>query len=118
MIVLVIDDEPLIRLGAAACLRDAGFEVLEARSAPEAIHHLKSDEAIAAIVTDIDLPGHINGFALAWRAHSLQAAVIAMSGCVTPTIDLLPPHAKFLRKPVNERELLSAVREAIAGPAH
>ena len=118
MVVLVTDDEPISRLAAAGCLRDAGFEVLEARSAPEAIHYLESREPIAAIVTDIDLPGHVNGFGLAWRAHSLQAAVIVVSGRVTPTVELMPPHAKFLPKPVTDREFINAVREALTGAAH
>ena len=80
MVVLVIDDEPLTRLAAAEWLHDAGFEVLEASSAPEAIRFLESKESIAAIVTDIDLSGPINGFGLAWRAYGRQAGVVIVSG--------------------------------------
>ena len=91
MVVLVIDDEPLTRLAAAEWLHDAGFEVLEASSAPEAIRFLESKESIAAIVTDIDLSGPINGFGLAWRAYSRQAGVVIVSGKATPSADLIRP---------------------------
>ena len=111
---LVVEDEPLVRLGTATALREAGFETLEAANAEEALHHLNAETAVAALIADIDLPGAVNGFRLAWRAHSLNTAVVLMSGHVAPTSELLPPRARFLAKPVREEQLVATLRELLA----
>ncbi len=113
---LVVEDEPLIRLFTAATLREAGFNTLEAANAEEAMRYLDADTTIAVLVTDIDLPGHVNGFGLAWRAHSLSAAVVVMSGRLVPPPELLPPGARFLAKPVSEDQLVAALSELLPRP--
>ncbi len=113
---LVVEDELLIRLFTATALQEAGFRTLEAANAEEALRHLDAETAITALVTDIDLPGQVNGLGLAWRAHALNSAVVLMSGRVVPPPELLPPGAKFLTKPVDEKQLVAAVRELLAGP--
>lgn len=107
-VVLVVDDEPLILIAAAECLREAGLEVHEASTSADALHFLDT-EAPAAIVTDIDLPGHINGFGLGWHAHSQGIGVVFMSGRVAPTPEMLPPNAQFLVKPVADEKLIASV---------
>ncbi len=113
---LVVEDEPLVRLFTVTTLTEAGFETLEAANADEALHHLSAEKAIAALVTDIDLPGVVNGFGLAWRAHSLNAAVVVISGQVVPPPELLPPRAKFFSKPVVAEQLVATLRELLAIP--
>jgi two-component system, response regulator PdtaR len=112
---LVVEDEPLIRLFTAATLREAGFDTLEAANAEEAMRYLDADTPVAALVTDIDLPGHVNGFGLAWRAHSLRAAVVVISGRLVPPPELLPPGARFLTKPVREDQLIAALSDLLPG---
>ena len=68
--VLLVDDEPLVRLPIAEALRDAGFEVIEASSASEALAFLAAGEAIDFMFSDIQMPGAADGVALAERARS------------------------------------------------
>lgn len=63
-LVMVVDDEVLIRLVAVDMLRDAGFRVVEACSADEAIALLATDVAYDLIFTDVNMPGSIDGIGL------------------------------------------------------
>ena len=62
--VLVVEDEPFILMDAGEMLRAAGFDVLEATNADEAIEMLERDSDIRLIFTDIDMPGSMNGLKL------------------------------------------------------
>ena len=72
MRILLVEDEILIRLAMADDLRQAGFIVVEASNADEAISVLNSTPDIALVVTDIRMPGRIDGVGLAnWvRRHA------------------------------------------------
>ncbi len=63
--VLVVEDETLVRLDLAAYLDEAGYRVLEAGSAAEAIEILENDRSIRVVFTDIRMPGDMDGIALA-----------------------------------------------------
>ena len=63
--ILVIDDEPIVRLDAREILEDAGYAVTEAASADAAMPVLGDGETIEAILTDIDMPGTLDGLQLA-----------------------------------------------------
>jgi DNA-binding NtrC family response regulator len=79
--VLVVDDEPLIRMTLADCLADEGYTVLEASNVLEAVAVL-GRHRIDALITDVDMPGALNGFDLANLVVSYGAgvAVIVTSG--------------------------------------
>jgi CheY-like chemotaxis protein len=62
--VLIVEDEPLIRMGAVSLMEDAGFEVYEAGSADAAIALLERHE-ISLIFTDVNMPGSMDGLKLA-----------------------------------------------------
>src|ERR1017187_8269176 len=62
--VLVVEDEPLVRLGAVQAIEDAGFEVIEAANADEAIRILENRSDIRVVFTDIQMPGSIDGLKL------------------------------------------------------
>jgi len=66
-VVLIVEDEFLIRTHAAEVIRDAGFEVAEATNADEAIVLLESRRDIRVVFTDIQLPGSMDG--LSWPAR-------------------------------------------------
>jgi CheY-like chemotaxis protein len=55
--VLIVEDEPLVRLGAVKIIEDGGFEVIEAASADEAIRILECRSDIRVVFTDIHMPG-------------------------------------------------------------
>ena len=67
--ILVVEDDAAIRLLTANALRKAGFNVLEACTADEGAA-LISDANLDAIVTDVEMPGAMDGYDLAWRAHA------------------------------------------------
>jgi CheY-like chemotaxis protein len=60
-IVLIVEDEVFLRLAAAQIAEDAGFEVIEAANADEAIEILRSRSDIRVVFTDIQMPGSMDG---------------------------------------------------------
>src|SRR3712207_4075665 len=65
-VVLLVEDEPLVRMAAADDLQDAGFHVLEAANADVALAVLEScSDDVQVLFTDIDMPGSMNGLDLA-----------------------------------------------------
>lgn len=71
-LVLVVEDEGLIRLNLVDELEDAGFRVIEASNADEALKALDSRPGIQAIFTDIDMPGSIDGLRFATAVRQSQ----------------------------------------------
>jgi CheY-like chemotaxis protein len=112
MQVLVVEDESIIRLGITVTLGSAGYEVLEAANADEAIAILETNSNIRFVVTDIHMPGTMDGLRLAHyvREHWPPIHLIVVSADPEPSD--LPKRAKFLRKPYGERVLLSALAPA------
>ena len=71
-LILVVDDEPTIRVLVSEVLQDLGYNVLEAVDGPSGLKHLQSDEAITLLVTDVGLPGGMNGRQLAEAGRTLR----------------------------------------------
>ncbi len=80
--VLVVEDEFLIRLTLVEALSDEGFEVLEADTGDAALSILQSDGPISLLLTDIQLPGSLNGNTLVTKARETlpDLPVIFMTG--------------------------------------
>jgi CheY-like chemotaxis protein len=94
-VVLVVEDEVILRMAASAHLREAGFVVLEAVNAEEAITLLRADRSIALVFTDVTMPGPMDGNALAaWVAERYPGIRILISSGVTQDTGL-----PFLAKP-------------------
>ncbi|MDM9627658.1 response regulator [Rhizobium sp. S152] len=98
--VLVVDDEPLIRFAAVEALEDAGFEVLEAGNADEALVLLQQND-VDAVFTDVNMPGTTDGLGLMAhvRARSPQTRVIVTSGHVRLGAFDLSSGVSFIPKP-------------------
>jgi len=111
--VLVIEDEPLIRIWLADAIEAAGYQVITVSNGDEGLRYLERTQPLKALVTDVDIPGSLNGFALAWKAHSChpEALVLVVSGQVRPQAGDLPPGAKFFAKPIRATTLADALRE-------
>jgi two-component system, response regulator PdtaR len=108
---LIVEDEHLILEFVCAEMSDAGLPTLGATTADEAIRILRSTPEISAIVTDINMPGSMNGLQLADIVHrhwpSIQ--IIITSGRRTPAKFEMPLGAEFVPKPFFPRQILEAV---------
>lgn len=113
--ILVIDDEPLIRLGAVDTIEDLGFAAIEAENADAAVVILESRSDIAAVFTDIQMPGSMDGLKLASliRERWPPIQILAASGNPSIVPDALPPGGRFLRKPYTPEQIGDALRELI-----
>lgn len=110
--VLVVEDEGLVRLDAAESLRDAGFAVLEATDAAEAMAIMLSGEDFDVLFTDINMPGEMDGLELARRVHDCRPNVrlLLTSGAIKPTRNQIPDDGAFIAKPYSPEAVTNAVR--------
>jgi two-component system, response regulator PdtaR len=111
--VLVVEDEVFVRMDAVEILRAAGFDILEAANADEAIQILETHSDIRLIFTDIDMPGSMNGLKLAAAVRDRwpPVRIIATSGHFKLQAGDLPADARFISKPYKSAQIISAVRE-------
>ena len=116
-VVLLVEDEFLIRQTLVDILREAEFWVVEAQDADEAFELLRSRADVAVVVTDVNMPGSMNGFEFARlvRQGWPEVGVLVISGQADPGPSDLPSHSAFLRKPFRPAALIKALREVI-GP--
>lgn len=108
--ILVVEDESLLLFSIAEDLRDAGFTVLEARNADEAIKQLEACPEIRLLFTDIDMPGSMDGLRLsaAVRDRWPPVKIIVTSGKQNPGADALPD-GLFIPKPYSTQAVTSAI---------
>ncbi|HXC57134.1 MAG TPA: response regulator [Rhizomicrobium sp.] len=112
-VVLIVEDEALIRMSAVHMVEDAGFAVAEARNADEAIAILETRRDIRAVFTDIRMSGSIDGLKL---AHAIRGRwppihLLLTSGLEIPKDEILPAKGRFIRKPYGAEEVVTALRE-------
>ena len=117
-VVLVVDDEPLLRMAAIASIEGAGYTAIEASSADEAIKILEKRSDIRAIFTDVRMPGSMDGERL---AHAVRdrwppVEIIVTSGHSMLGMDRLPERGRFIAKPYDDAALIHMLRELV--PAH
>jgi CheY-like chemotaxis protein len=116
-VVLVVEDEELVRGLAAKLLRRLGYTVLEARDGPTALAMVKSETRIDLLLTDVMLPGPLTGPKLADELRRLRPTlpVLFASGYSQEIIDLGAQDRamRFLSKPYDRHKLARAVREAL-----
>jgi two-component system, response regulator PdtaR len=116
-LILVVEDEALIRMVAVAALVDEGFEVIEAEHAAEAIEHLEAHGThVRVLFTDIHMPGEMDGLRLAHHAHTHwpSIGIIVCSGLAAPKPLEMPHGSRFVRKPYAPEHVLNHVRELAA----
>lgn len=116
IIILVVEDEPLIRMEIADDLSEKGFQVLEAPNAHEAMLLLECHSDIALLFTDIDMPGKMNGLMLAAETHLRWPAVkiIVTSGLHSVRSDEIPPGSRFMGKPHQPNAVSAAMLDMVA----
>jgi CheY-like chemotaxis protein len=111
--VLVVEDEAFIRMDVVDMLRAAGFDIVEAANADEAILLLESHSNIRLIFTDIDMPGSMNGLKLAAavRERWPPIRIIATSGHFKVRAGDLSADARFIPKPCMPVQIIDAIHE-------
>ena len=109
--VLVVEDEPLLRMFNADMLIEAGFEVLEAGDADEALHLLETTDDIRVVFTDVEMPGAIDGFALAQRIGTQwpQISVLVTSGRRYPNEVFDAATRGFVSKPFRVAQVVELI---------
>lgn len=117
--ILLVEDDPMLRLGASAVLMDAGYAVLEATDADEAIALLETEPDIRLMISDIQMPGSLDGVKLAHavRRRWPPIQVLLTSGRAIPSADELPERVHYLPKPFAEMELLAEVEQLATAAA-
>ena len=115
-IVLVVEDEPVLRMMAVDMVEDAGFEALEAADATQAIEILQSRLDIRIVFTDIDMPQGMDGMRLAAaiRDRWPPIEIILTSGYVTPDADSLPARSVFFQKPYVAEKVVEVLHRMAA----
>jgi two-component system, response regulator PdtaR len=117
--VLVVEDEGLVRDASVQQLTDAGYRVLEAESAEQAISILEAGAAVAVLFTDVNMPGELDGLDLARVVHQRWPAVrlIVTSGGGRVAPKDVPTDGRFLAKPYRLSQLTTLVEELAASQA-
>lgn len=115
-VVLVVEDEVFIRVDAVEMIEAAGFDVIEARNADDAIKILET-QTVHLIFTDIQMPGSMDGLKLAHavRTRWPPVHIVTTSGHARLTAADLPTGGRFLPKPYTAADLGRVLREITTG---
>lgn len=111
VIVLVVEDEALIRIATVMGLENAGFTVLECENADAAIAILEKRSDVEAVFTDVDMPGAMDGLKLARYIADRwpPIALVVASGLVKVLPEHLPAGGRFIAKPYRMEEVTQAI---------
>jgi CheY-like chemotaxis protein len=112
-VVLIVEDEFLVRMDAVDMIAAAGFQVAEAADADEAIGILEARRDITVVFTDIQMPGSMDGLKLARavRGRWPPIKIVATSGRVGIAETDLPEGGRFLPKPYSPTDVADLLRE-------
>jgi two-component system, response regulator PdtaR len=115
-VVLIVEDEPLVRMLGADVLEEAGFEVVEAFNGDEALAVLQARPDINVLFTDVNMPGSLDGLDLARIVHERRPDIklLIASGQVRLGEDQIPDAGRFLAKPYGPEAIVRHVRELMA----
>jgi CheY-like chemotaxis protein len=114
-VVLLVEDEQLLRMDAVEMISSAGFDVVEAANADDAIEILEVRRDIVVVFTDIQMPGSMDGLKLARavRGRWPPIKIVATSGLVDVGEKDLPEGGRFLAKPYSPDELAGVLHDLI-----
>jgi CheY-like chemotaxis protein len=114
-VVLVVEDEMLLRMRAVDMVEDAGFIPVEAVGADEAVAILESRSDIALLFTDIQMPGGMDGLRLAHavRERWPPIKIILVSGQLQPASVDIPADSRFFGKPLVAKEMIAEMQDMI-----
>jgi len=101
IVVLIVEDDPLLRMLATDVVSEAGYVALEAGDADQALALLQARPDIALLFTDIDMPGSMDGLKLAQSVSDRRPPIkiLIVSGQVRPKPSDLPSNRRFVANP-------------------
>lgn len=111
--ILLVEDEAIIRFELADFFGDAGYEVFEAGNADEAIAILERESSIRVVLTDIQLPGTMDGLKLAHHVRDRYPPTVLLvtSGAADIEQEALPANTRFIAKPFNPARILQQIED-------
>jgi CheY-like chemotaxis protein len=114
-VVLVVEDEMLLRMRAVDMVQDAGYISVEAADADEALAILEARSDIALLFTDIQMPGSMDGLQLARAVHERWPSIkiILVSGQLKLSSGDIPLDSRFFGKPLTSGEMAAEMRDMI-----
>ncbi len=118
--VVVVEDEPLVRLTATTMFEDAGITVVEFANGDDAIDYVRDHKQdVAAIFTDVYLPGETDGLELAGIVSEVcpDITVLVTSGNLRDRPGQLGPRVRYVTKPWHPRDVLHTMQAAVLAAA-
>ena len=114
-LILVVEDEPVLRFNAADALEEAGFSVTEANNAETALEVPEARRDVRMLFTDVHMPGSFDGMELAQPVHRRWPHILLMitSGRERPDAAEIPDNGRFIAKPYRHKELVGRVNELL-----
>ena len=114
-VVLVVEDEMLLRMRAVDMVEDAGFTPIEAVDADQAVAILESRSDIAMLFTDIQMPGSMDGLKLAHAVHDRwpPIKIILVSGKLRLANIDIPADSRFFGKPFESKDMIAEMQDMI-----
>jgi len=112
-VILIVEDEALVRLSAIGMFEDAGFRMIEAGNSDEALELLETDCDVQLLFTDVNMPGTIDGLALARQVRDRWPHIGIMVASAKPMLqpDELPAGSRFEQKPYSPDTVVRHARE-------
>src|SRR5438270_13038208 len=117
--VLVVEDEMILRMRAVDIVEDAGFNPVEAVNADQAMSILEARSDISLLLTDVQMPGSIDGLKLAHAVHDRWPSIkiILVSGQVKLTDAERPADSRFFGKPLEVKRMIAELQEMVGAGA-
>ena len=114
-VVLVVEDEMLLRMRAVDMVEDAGYVPVEAVDADEALAILQSRSDIVLLFTDVQMPGSMNGLQLAHVVHERwpPIKILLASGQLKLSGSDIPQDSRFFGKPLKSDEMIAEMRDML-----
>jgi CheY-like chemotaxis protein len=114
--ILVVEDEPLVSMALVDDLEAYGFIVLEASNAAAAVKLLESRDDIRVIITDVDMPGSMDGLMLAAAVADRwpPIRIIVVSGYRNVEITDIPDGSVFYSKPYKSDDIIGSMNEMLS----
>jgi CheY-like chemotaxis protein len=111
-VILTVEDEPLVSAYLGQVLNLAGYNVIAVANADEAIAILETRDDIRLVITDVNMPGSMDGLKLAAavRGRWPPIEIIIATGKGRPSAEQMPVRSEFLPKPYEPEQILAAVR--------